>query len=150
MHLCTPALKAQPLTSNASGGWTSTSGDEIGQEWRDSAASPGQRADSLLGMMTFEEKVGVALGDFETVAHFGVPPLKYTERAKWHPRSGQRHSVPGRTANAGLDIPGLGLPRPSRCACQQVRPRDARLRVDWRQIRARRSGGDLAPQIDCI
>jgi hypothetical protein len=122
----------------------STSGDEIRQEWRDSAASPGQRADSLLGMMTFEEKVGVALGDFETVAHFGVPPLKYTDgpmasavrttsqRSRPHSKRGSRHT----RARA---------PRPSRCACQQVRPRDARLRIDWRQIRAQRSGGDPAP-----
>jgi beta-glucosidase len=29
--------------------------------------------------MTFEEKVAVALGDFDAVAHLGVPPLKYTD-----------------------------------------------------------------------
>ena len=45
------------------------------QSWRDAAAPPGQRAEALFAEMTFEEKVGVALGDFETVAHFGVPAL---------------------------------------------------------------------------
>jgi beta-glucosidase len=38
-----------------------------------------ERADQLLAKMTFEEKVAVGLGDFEAVAHLGVPPLRYTD-----------------------------------------------------------------------
>ena len=34
-----------------------------------------ERAADLLAAMTFEEKVAVGLGDFEAVAHLGVPPL---------------------------------------------------------------------------
>jgi beta-glucosidase len=33
----------------------------------------------LLAAMTFEEKVAVALGDFEPVAHLGVPALRYCD-----------------------------------------------------------------------
>ena len=29
--------------------------------------------------MTFDEKVAVALGDFDAVAHLGIPPLRYTD-----------------------------------------------------------------------
>jgi beta-glucosidase len=38
-----------------------------------------ERADRLLAKMTFEEKVAVALGDFEAVAHLGVPALRYAD-----------------------------------------------------------------------
>jgi beta-glucosidase len=38
-----------------------------------------ERADGLLAAMTFDEKVAVALGDFEAVAHLGVPPLRYAD-----------------------------------------------------------------------
>jgi beta-glucosidase len=37
------------------------------------------RADDLLARMTLDEKVAVALGDFEAVAHLGVPPLRYAD-----------------------------------------------------------------------
>lgn len=37
------------------------------------------RADDLLARMTLDEKVAVALGDFEAVAHLGIPPLRYAD-----------------------------------------------------------------------
>lgn len=58
-------------------GATSSDGSE--QVWRDPAALPQQRADALLAAMTFEEKVGVALHDFTTVAHLGLPRLVCTD-----------------------------------------------------------------------
>jgi beta-glucosidase len=39
----------------------------------------GERADGLLAEMTFEEKVAVALGDRDAVAHLGVPALRYAD-----------------------------------------------------------------------
>jgi beta-glucosidase len=55
------------------------SSDESDQVWRDPAALPQQRVEALLAAMTFEEKVGVALHDFTTVAHLGLPPLVCTD-----------------------------------------------------------------------
>jgi hypothetical protein len=128
----------------------STSGDEIRQEWRDSAASPGQRADSLLGMMTFEEKVGVALGDFETVAHFGVPPLKYTERPNGIRGPDNVTAFPAAQQTRVSTYQGSGSPTVSMCVPAGSTPRCSaphRLAPDqstafWRRPRA--------PQIDCI
>jgi beta-glucosidase len=37
------------------------------------------RADDLLARMTLDEKVAVALGDLEAVAHLGIPPLRYAD-----------------------------------------------------------------------
>jgi beta-glucosidase len=37
------------------------------------------RAEACCAAMAFDEKVAVALGDFETVAHLGVPALRYTD-----------------------------------------------------------------------
>ena len=42
-------------------------------------SAAGERADRLLAKMTSEEKVAVALGDFDAVAHLGVPPLRYAD-----------------------------------------------------------------------
>jgi beta-glucosidase len=42
-----------------------------------SAAS--ERADQLLAKMTFEEKVALAVHDFEAVAHLGIPALRYAD-----------------------------------------------------------------------
>ena len=39
----------------------------------------GERAARLLAAMTLEDKVAVALGDFEAVAHLGVPALRYAD-----------------------------------------------------------------------
>jgi hypothetical protein len=55
------------------------SSERAGQPWRDPGAPPGQRAEVLAAVMSFEEKVAIALGEFETVAHLGVPSLKYTD-----------------------------------------------------------------------
>ena len=38
-----------------------------------------ERADDLLAKMTLDEKIAVALGDFEAVAHLGVPALRYAD-----------------------------------------------------------------------
>ena len=38
-----------------------------------------ERAGKLLAEMTLDEKVAVALGDFEAVAHLGIPPLRYAD-----------------------------------------------------------------------
>jgi beta-glucosidase len=42
-------------------------------------SAAGERADRLLAKLTCEEKVAVALGDFDAVAHLGVPPLRYAD-----------------------------------------------------------------------
>ena len=55
------------------------SSERAGQPWRDPGAPPQQRAEALAAVMSFEEKVAIALGEFETVAHLGVPSLKYTD-----------------------------------------------------------------------
>ena len=46
-----------------------------GKPWRDAAAPAGQRAEALAGAMTLDEKVSIALGNFETVAHLGSRPF---------------------------------------------------------------------------
>jgi beta-glucosidase len=38
-----------------------------------------ERAGRLVARMTFAEKVAVALGDVEAVAHLGIPPLRYAD-----------------------------------------------------------------------
>jgi beta-glucosidase len=38
-----------------------------------------ERADQPLAEMTVEDKVAVALGDFDAVTHVGCPPLRYTD-----------------------------------------------------------------------
>jgi beta-glucosidase len=38
-----------------------------------------ERADQLLAKMTFEEKVALAVHDFDAVAHLGVPALRYAD-----------------------------------------------------------------------
>ena len=38
-----------------------------------------ERAGRLVARMTYEEKVAVALGNFEAVAHLGIPALRYTD-----------------------------------------------------------------------
>ena len=53
--------------------------DVAGQTWRHVTATPEERAEALRAAMTFDEKVGIALGEFETVAHLGVPRLTYTD-----------------------------------------------------------------------
>ena len=42
-------------------------------------APPAERADRLLAKMTFEEKVALAVHDFEAVAHLGIPALHYCD-----------------------------------------------------------------------
>jgi beta-glucosidase len=42
-------------------------------------STAGERADKLLAEMSFEDKVAVALGDFDAVAHLGVPALRYAD-----------------------------------------------------------------------
>ena len=49
------------------------------QRWRRADLPAKERADQLLAEMTFEEKVAVALGDFDAVAHLGIPALRYTD-----------------------------------------------------------------------
>jgi beta-glucosidase len=39
----------------------------------------GERARALLGAMTLDEKIALALSDFPAVAHLGLPPLVYTD-----------------------------------------------------------------------
>ena len=45
------------------------------QPWRDPSRPPATRAEQLLGALTFDQKVAIALGDFASVASFGVPAL---------------------------------------------------------------------------
>jgi beta-glucosidase len=49
------------------------------QRWRRADLPANERAEACCAAMTIEEKVAVALGDFDAVAHLGVPPLKYTD-----------------------------------------------------------------------
>ena len=49
------------------------------QPWRDSAAPPERRADTLLAALTAEDKIAIAMGEFEKVAHLGMPALRYTD-----------------------------------------------------------------------
>ena len=45
------------------------------QPWRDPSQPPATRADQLLSALTFDQKVSIALGDYASVASFGVPAL---------------------------------------------------------------------------
>ncbi|HEY7621455.1 MAG TPA: glycoside hydrolase family 3 C-terminal domain-containing protein [Solirubrobacteraceae bacterium] len=45
------------------------------EPWRDPGQPPGRRADELLAVMSFDQKVQLALGNFAAVAPFGVPAL---------------------------------------------------------------------------
>jgi beta-glucosidase len=45
------------------------------QAWRDPSRPAATRAQLLLDSLTFDQKVSIALGDFASVASFGVPPL---------------------------------------------------------------------------
>jgi beta-glucosidase len=47
--------------------------------WRDPDVAPTQRVHALLAAMTFDEKVAIALGNFQSVAHYGVPTLRFTD-----------------------------------------------------------------------
>jgi len=49
------------------------------RRWRHADRPANERARRLLAEMTFEDKVAVALGDFEAVAHLGIPALRYTD-----------------------------------------------------------------------
>jgi beta-glucosidase len=49
------------------------------QPWRDSAAPPERRADTLLAALTAEDKIAIAMGEFEKLAHLGMPALRYTD-----------------------------------------------------------------------
>ena len=49
------------------------------QAWRDSTAPPEQRAEALLAALADQDKLAIALGEFEKVAHLGLPPLRYTD-----------------------------------------------------------------------
>jgi hypothetical protein len=40
---------------------------------------PKERAADLLAAMSFEEKIALAVHDFDAVAHLGIPPLRYTD-----------------------------------------------------------------------
>ncbi|QOV33154.1 glycoside hydrolase family 3 C-terminal domain-containing protein [Streptomyces ferrugineus] len=45
------------------------------QPWRDATKSPAERATALLNALTFEEKVQVALDNFEPLVKYGLPPI---------------------------------------------------------------------------
>jgi beta-glucosidase len=45
------------------------------QPWRDPSRPPATRAQLLLDALTFDQKVSIALGDYASVASFGVPGL---------------------------------------------------------------------------
>jgi beta-glucosidase len=49
------------------------------QGWRDITMPPKGRAEALLEALSAEEKIAVALGEFDKVAHLGVPALRYTD-----------------------------------------------------------------------
>lgn len=49
------------------------------QRWRRAGQPANERAEACCAAMNFEEKVAVALGNFDAVAHLGIPPLKYTD-----------------------------------------------------------------------
>jgi beta-glucosidase len=49
------------------------------QRWRRADRPANERAEHCCAAMTFDEKVAVALGDFDAVAHLGIPPLRYTD-----------------------------------------------------------------------
>jgi hypothetical protein len=50
------------------------------QGWRDITVPPKERADALLAALLAEEKIAVALGEFDKVAHLWVPALRYIDR----------------------------------------------------------------------
>jgi hypothetical protein len=47
--------------------------------WRRIGRTARERAGQLLAALTFDEKVALALGDFEAVAHLGIPALRYAD-----------------------------------------------------------------------
>jgi beta-glucosidase len=47
--------------------------------WRRIGRTARERAGHLLAALTFDEKVALALGDLEAVAHLGIPALRYTD-----------------------------------------------------------------------
>ena len=49
------------------------------QRWRRADRPANERAEPCCAAMTFDEKVAVALGDFDAVAHLGIPALQYTD-----------------------------------------------------------------------
>jgi hypothetical protein len=49
------------------------------QRWRSGERPAKERVDDLLAAMSFDEKVALALHDFDAVAHLGIPPLRYTD-----------------------------------------------------------------------
>ncbi|HEY3144238.1 MAG TPA: glycoside hydrolase family 3 C-terminal domain-containing protein [Acidimicrobiales bacterium] len=51
----------------------------VDQRWRRADRPAKKRAQARWAAMTFDEKVAVALGDFDAVAHLGIPPLQYTD-----------------------------------------------------------------------
>jgi hypothetical protein len=40
---------------------------------------PKERAADLLAAMSFEERIALAVHDFDAVAHLGIAPLRYTD-----------------------------------------------------------------------
>lgn len=74
--------------SSVSPPWRTSDGQERieGHEQRRSRSGlarhrrpPRERAELLLAALTFDEKVAIGLGEFETVEHLGVPALRYTD-----------------------------------------------------------------------
>ena len=49
------------------------------QRWRRADRPVKERAERCCAAMSFEEKVALALGDFDAVAHLGIPALRYTD-----------------------------------------------------------------------
>ena len=49
------------------------------QAWRKADLDARQRVDALVAAMTFDEKVAVALRDFDSIAHLGVPSVGLTD-----------------------------------------------------------------------
>ena len=51
----------------------------VDQRWRRADRPAEERAEHCCPAMTFDEQVAVALGDFDAVAHLGIPPLRSTD-----------------------------------------------------------------------
>jgi hypothetical protein len=49
------------------------------QPWLDSGRPAAERVAALLAVMTFDQKVALALSDVEALADLGLPPLVYTD-----------------------------------------------------------------------
>jgi beta-glucosidase len=49
------------------------------QPWRESTAPTEQRIELLMGAMSVEERICVALADFAAVSHLGIPPFGYCD-----------------------------------------------------------------------